>query len=286
MKSIATRVLLMLLAAGLGSVPSLGIRGAEKDATKADPFAWKALFDGKTLEGWKSPNFGGQGEVTVKDGSIVMEAGNNMTGVVYTGRIPRIDYELTLEGRRLSGNDFFATTTFPVGKDCCSFVAGGWGGTLTGLSCIDFYDASDNPTTGFYDFKEGQWYRFRIRVTAAKIEVWVEDEKAVNQVVPGRRISIRDEEDLCQPFGRGHMVHGGGHPQHPFASAHRRRSCQDCRRERRQLRCLAQPRVFLRDNLGQPSVSLVAFKMPDITGGFIRNNVDHPAGFVRRIWDA
>jgi hypothetical protein len=201
MKPIVKRVLLILLAVGLVGVPSLGVRGAEKDAAKADPFAWKSLFDGKTLGGWKSPKFGGEGEVSVKDGSIVMQMGNDMTGVVYTGEIPRIDYELALEGRRLSGNDFFATTTFPVGKDCCSFVAGGWGGTLTGLSCIDFYDASDNPTTGFYDFKEKQWYRFRIRVTGAKIEVWIEDEKVVNQTVPGRKITIRDEVDLCQPLG-------------------------------------------------------------------------------------
>jgi hypothetical protein len=183
----------------------LRMEGAEKgssgDQAKGNPYEWKSLFDGKTLNGWQAPKFGGEGPVTVKDGAIVMGIGNDMTGVTYTGPVARIDYELTLEGSRLSGNDFFATTTFPVGKNCCSFVAGGWGGTLTGLSCIDFYDASDNPTTKFYDFKQGQWYKFRIRVTEAKIEVWVDDEKMVNQEVPGRRISIRDEVDLCQPLG-------------------------------------------------------------------------------------
>jgi len=174
---------------------------AAAPAAKEDPYAWKNLFDGKTLDNWKVPAFGGEGEVKVTDGAIVMAMGNNMTGVTYTGTVPRIDYELTLEGKRISGNDFFATTTFPVGKDPCSFVTGGWGGTVIGLSCIDFYDASDNATTKFSDFKTGQWYRFRIRVTKAKIEVWVDGDKVVDQAVPGHKISIRDEVDLNQPLG-------------------------------------------------------------------------------------
>ena len=29
-----------------------------------DPFAWRSMFDGKTLKGWKVPQFGGEGEVT------------------------------------------------------------------------------------------------------------------------------------------------------------------------------------------------------------------------------
>lgn len=207
MKRTTTTTLLMFLAIGISTI-GLAIRtvAAEKPApaseqAKPDASAWKSLFDGKSLDGWKAPKFGGEGTVSVKDGAIVMGMGNNMTGVTCTREIPRIDYELTLEGRRLSGNDFFATTTFPVGKNCCSFVTGGWGGTLIGLSCIDFYDASDNSTTKFFDFKEGQWYRIRIRVTGEKIEVWVDDEKVVSQTVPGRRISIRDEVDLCQPLG-------------------------------------------------------------------------------------
>lgn len=174
---------------------------AAQPAAKGDPYAWKDLFDGKSLDNWKVAAFGGEGEVKVADGAIVMAMGNNMTGVTYTGPVPRIDYELTLEGKRITGSDFFATTTFPVGKDPCSFVTGGWGGTVIGLSTIDFYDASDNPTTKFSDFKNGRWYRFRIRVTKAKIEVWVDDDKVVDQAVPGHKIGIRDEVDLNQPLG-------------------------------------------------------------------------------------
>lgn len=81
-----------------------------------DPYAWKSLLDGKTLNGWKSPNFGGEGEATVKDGVVRLAVGNDMTGITYTGKVPKNNYEIALEGKRISGNDFFATTTFPVGN--------------------------------------------------------------------------------------------------------------------------------------------------------------------------
>ena len=162
---------------------------------------WKDLFDGKTLGKWASIQFGGEGEVVVKDGMIVMPMGASMTGVAYKGELPRTNYELEIEGQRLQGIDFFATTTFPVAKDYCSFVTGGWGGTVVGLSTIDYYDASDNATSSFFDFKDKTWYRFRIRVSDAKIEAWINDERVVNQLRKGHKIGIRDECDLCKPLG-------------------------------------------------------------------------------------
>ena len=165
---------------------SLGVRGASaadapRDAGKqaVEP-KWESLFDGKTLKGWKAPEFGGQGKVEVKDGAIVMERGESMTGVAYTGKVPTVDYELTLEGMRVDGVDFFCTTTFPVGKSHCSFVVGGWGGPVVGLSSVDYYDAADNETTKIRDFKLKQWYRIRIRVTPEKIQCWIGDDKMVN----------------------------------------------------------------------------------------------------------
>jgi hypothetical protein len=170
-------------------------------AERPDPYAWQNLFDGKTLNGWKVPNFGGEGEVKVAGGEIHVAMGNSMSGVTWTGKPPRTNFEIELEAKRTLGNDFFATVTFPVGKDPCSLVVGGWGGTVVGLSCVDFYDASDNTTTKFMDFKNDRWYKVRVRVTGAKIESWVDDEKVVDLPLAGHRISIRDECDLCQPLG-------------------------------------------------------------------------------------
>ena len=172
-----------------------------QQSANPNPYAWKDLFDGKTLAGWKVPKFGGEGEVHVKDGMIVMEMGADMTGVTYTGEVPETDYEIELEGSRLGGMDFFCTTTFRVGQQPCTLVVGGWGGTVVGLSNVDFYDASDNLTTSFQEFEDKQWYKVRIRVTAAKIEAWIDDKRVVNQPRKGHKFGIRMEVDLCQPLG-------------------------------------------------------------------------------------
>jgi hypothetical protein len=167
----------------------------------ADADQWKSLFDGKSLAGWKAPEFGGEGKVYVKDGMIVMEQGSSMTGIARTGEVPRNNYELELEGMRLDGSDFFCTTTFPVGKDCCSFVVGGWGGGVVGLSSIDYADASENQTTRSMSFKPKQWYKVRIRVSDAAIEAWIDGQKMVDQPRKDHKISIRMECDLCRPLG-------------------------------------------------------------------------------------
>jgi hypothetical protein len=168
----------------------------------AGPAGWKPLFDGKSLDGWKPSDFFGAGKVRVNDGAIVMERGKSMTGITFAGKeFPRIDYEVALEGKRLDGNDFFCTTTFPVGKDYCSFVVGGWGGSVVGLSSINSQDASSNETSKTMDFKRDQWYRFRIRVSQHRIETWIDDEKMVDQDTSGVRISTRIECRPSQPFG-------------------------------------------------------------------------------------
>src|SRR5207237_8509807 len=114
---------------------------------------------------------GGEGEVSVKDGAVVMERGADMTGVVYgRGDFPKADYEVSLEGKRLAGNEFFCTTTFPVGDDICSLVVGGWGGATVGLWSIDVLDASMNETSSNKEFEAGKWYRVRVRVTKDRIQ--------------------------------------------------------------------------------------------------------------------
>jgi hypothetical protein len=168
---------------------------------KSGEFAFKPIFDGKSLKGWKAPEFGGQGEVKVEDGQIVMEMGADMTGVTYQGEVPQTNYEIEFQAQRVQGTDFFATTTFRVGKDPLTFVVGGWGGTVVGLSNVDFYDASDNMTTKFHEFEDKKWYKIRVRVTDAKVECWIDKEKLVNQHREGHKFDIRWECELCKPLG-------------------------------------------------------------------------------------
>ena len=180
---------------------------AKKPAKKKDPYAWKSMFDGKTLKGWKVPVFGGDGEVSVEDGAIKLAMGDPMTGITFAGKLPTDNYEVAFEAKRTEGIDFFATTTFPIGKDAkgkpafCSFVTGGWAGTVVGISCVDFYDASDNITTQFMAFDDNKWYKFRIRVSQPKLECWIGDEKMVDLPREKHQFDVRIEVDLCKPFG-------------------------------------------------------------------------------------
>ena len=166
-----------------------------------DPYAWKSLFDGKTLDGWKPAKFGGEGEVRVKDGLLVLGCGESLTGITYQGKPPRMDFEISLQAMRLDGSDFFATTTFPVGKEYCSLVVGGWGGTVVGLSNVDFYDAGDNITTRFVGLESKKWHRVRIRVSKARIEAWIDKEQIVDLPTEGHKFGTRFEVEPCKPLG-------------------------------------------------------------------------------------
>ncbi|MBA4020153.1 MAG: DUF1080 domain-containing protein [Pirellula sp.] len=161
------------------------------------------LFDGKTLAGWKSTEFGGEGEVSVVDGAIVLEMGNNMTGITWTdaAKLPTIDYELTLEAKRIDGDDFFCGLTFPVRDKALSLILGGWGGATVGLSSIDDADASSNETTSYVDFDRDHWYKVRLRVTDAKVQAWLDGKSIVDVKIAGRKLSVRSEVELSRPLG-------------------------------------------------------------------------------------
>jgi hypothetical protein len=164
--------------------------------------AWKKLFDGKSLAGWKSADFFGKGKVHVKDGVLVLEKGKVMTGATYAGKdFPKMDYEVVLEGKKVAGDDFFCTTTFPVGDQFVSLVVGGWSGTVVGLSSVDSMDASLNETRKDMEFKRDRWYRVRIRVSKKRIEAWIDREKMVDLDTTDRKLSIRIECNACKPFG-------------------------------------------------------------------------------------
>ncbi len=165
--------------------------------------AWKPLFDGKSLEGWKITEFAGHGDVTVENGQMILNMGSPLTGVTIAGEPPlRTDYEISVEAMKLSGNDFFCGLTFPVAQKSCTFIAGGWGGGLVGVSSLDGMDASENSTTKFAKFNPNQWYRFRIRVTADKIQAWIDDEQYVDVEITGRDVDMRAGEiELSAPLG-------------------------------------------------------------------------------------
>ncbi len=165
---------------------------------------WQLLFDGVSLDGWRITDFAGHGAVEVKNGLLVLEMGAMLTGVnlVKTNDIPCWDYELALDAMKLAGQDFFCGLTFVVGDSCCSFIVGGWGGGLVGISSIDGNDASMNETTKYKAFEANKWYRIRVRVTRSKLEAWIGKEKMADVELEGKRITVRPGEiEENQPFG-------------------------------------------------------------------------------------
>ncbi|HSH18950.1 MAG TPA: DUF1080 domain-containing protein [Draconibacterium sp.] len=160
-----------------------------------------ALFDGKTLSGWKVTEFGTQGPVYVSDGKIVLNYGDGCTGITWEKEFPKVNYEVTLEAQKTSGNDFFCGITFPVKEEFCSLIVGGWGGPVVGLSCIDGKDASDNSTKILKRFDKNVWYKIKLKVTDKKITAWIDDEKMVDFDYTQHELYVRPEVTLSRPFG-------------------------------------------------------------------------------------
>jgi len=170
----------------------------------ADPQpAWQALFDGKTLEGWKSTDFGGEGEVFVQNGEIIMKMGQPLTGITWKAgdKVPKDNFEVTLQAMKRKGDDFFCALTFPVRNSHATFVVGGWAGSVVGLSNINGLDASENETTKYERLEHNKWYTVRVRVADDRIGCWLNDQQMVDVPLQDNRISTRIEVDPSKPLG-------------------------------------------------------------------------------------
>jgi len=162
---------------------------------------WRPMFDGKSLDGWKETPFTAHGPVRVENGTIVLGSGY-MTGVNWKGKLPTSNYEIRMEASRIQGSDFFAGITFPVGDSFCTWINGGWGGQVVGLSSLDEQDASENETSFTREFQNGRWYALRLRVTDRYIAAWIDEEQVIYLELGLRTIGLRfGEIELSKPFG-------------------------------------------------------------------------------------
>jgi len=163
---------------------------------------WSLLLGAEHTEDWTSTPFGGEGEVQAEDGLLVFEMGSPMTGMNWIGEpLPTSGYELEVKASRLMGTDFFCGLSFPVGEEHATLIMGGWGGALTGLSCIDGSDASTNETTSFQNYELGRIYTARVRVTKTHITTWLDGEELHSVSLAGKDISLRPEVFPSKPLG-------------------------------------------------------------------------------------
>jgi hypothetical protein len=185
----------------------LGVLFSETHAAEK-PADAMVLFDGKSLDGWKKSAFSTEGNVDLKNpfkdgkGAIVIGSTDALNGITFTKDVPKTNYEAVVEALKIDGSDFFCALTFPVGDSAVTFVVGGWGGGVVGISSIDGQDASENETTKTIGIKNDKWYRIRVRVTPEKIEAWIDDEKYVDLKTEGHKLALRHGEiDESLPFG-------------------------------------------------------------------------------------
>lgn len=137
----------------------------------------------------------------MKDGNLVLNGGLFATGVRWTGKFPKTNYEVALQAQRADGYDFFCGMSFPVGDGALTLILGGWGGYLTGLSCVDGYRADENETCSSLDFKLKTWYRVRVRVTDTHVLAYVDDEEICKLEREHRKLTVTSEMEPCLPFG-------------------------------------------------------------------------------------
>ena len=163
---------------------------------------WKVLCDGKSLKDWKLTSFGGEGSVAVEDGAIVMQQGSELTGITWAGaELPKKNYEVELEAKRIQGSDFFCGLVFPVGESYCSFVAGGWGGGVVGLSAVDGLFADHNETTSDTSFDDKRWYKIRLRVSDSFIQAWIDNKRTFCLNTTGKKLTVHPAVEALKPFG-------------------------------------------------------------------------------------
>ena len=173
-------------------------------STAASAGEWKSLFDAKELGRWKAMDrfdFRNHGKVEVKDGTLVLGKGRPGTAVRYAGRLPKMNYEISLEAMRVEGDDFFCGMTFMVDELPLTLIVGGWGGPIVGLSCIDDEPAAENETCLYMEFKKRQWYNIRLRVTEGKVEAWVDKERVINFLTKDKKLTIWFEPETTVPLG-------------------------------------------------------------------------------------
>jgi len=185
---------------------SIGL-SACRPAIETTVQAWD-LLDPTFHTHWQKADIPEEGTFACKDQELTLAPGLPMTGCKFTAwstlGLPGTGYSIEYEAMRAEGDDIFGMCTFPVSSHQAhaTFVIGGWGGTLTGISSIDFKDASENSTRAEQRFENGVWHHVRIEIRDQDLRAWVNHKRVVNVSILGRKVSLRAGYiDHCLPFG-------------------------------------------------------------------------------------
>jgi len=172
------------------------------------------LFNGKDLSGLKvleKSYFDGHGKISVQDNALVIDKGMPGSGIAIDPKVfknlPKMNYEISFDAKRIEGDDFFCGLTFPVNDSYCTMILGGWGGGAIGLSNIDTMSAIENETSTHEDFKNNVWYHIRLKVTNEKISATLQEKKGMKPkelfsvVTNDHKFDIWWEQEPARPLG-------------------------------------------------------------------------------------
>lgn len=137
-------------------------------------------------------------------GILRLQWGEGLSAIRWSGAPVTLPFEVEWEARRLDGSDFFSGLTFPAREsgECATWIVGGWGGSLVGISSIDGKDASENETARHLPFEKARWYRLKLRRAGERIEAWIDGERVIDLDTTGKQLSLRPGPiDCCAPFG-------------------------------------------------------------------------------------
>ena len=141
---------------------------------------------------WKVAPFAYEGDLDIRDGVLNTGWGSYISGVIWNEEPPaNINYEIELEARFTNGSDFFLGLTAPVKDNYITWIVGGWGGTVVGISDIDGNSADDNETTLEMKFEKERWYQCKMRVLDDRIQCWIDGDKIIDVDTKGKNLSLR-----------------------------------------------------------------------------------------------
>jgi hypothetical protein len=159
-----------------------------------------ALFSGEELDFWDSTPFPSCGKIEVHDSAIILQRGQPLSGMVWNGLIRQMNYELSLDVKRIAGDDFFCGLTFPFEQTFASLIIGGWGGATAGLCCIGGLDAPENGTAQSLPLENERWYSVRLRITTNHIQAWVDEKMIVDLDTTDKQLALRDDLASSKPL--------------------------------------------------------------------------------------
>jgi len=139
--------------------------------------------------------------VRVRSGEGLLDEGRQRTGIAWQGQPPTTDYEISLEAQQRSEKGEICGLTIPVGSTWCEVVVGLLNGRLLGLGSIDGKKSHENLTTTSITVEAGRWHRIRARVTADRVQVWLNERQVIDFPRAGHTVELPDYLDSLRPLG-------------------------------------------------------------------------------------